>query len=202
MIFLFKQKTYNLFQNICSLTENFHRIHFLRYNISSFIGITKVISLSHTQETVLNTLILIMKEEYQRRQIIPRGNRSKRGSGDYIKPKKKEAMEINQSTTGLLDLPEEVVRKILHYFSEKDRIWKIGMTCRTLLAYSVYNVHEIEMPPGTEKATLDKLKLMLTESTFADWIRYVMLLGDQSKKLKQAAHEELPGNPNKPMVNQ
>ena len=136
-----------------------------------------------------------MKEEYHRRQVIPRGNRTKRFSGDYIKPKKKEIMEIphGQSTTGLLDLPEEVVRKILHYFSEKDRIWKIGMTCRTLLAYSVYNVHEIEMPMETEKATLDKLKLMLNESTFADWIRYVMLLGDQSKKLKQAAHEELPG---------
>ena len=50
------------------------------------------------------------------------------------------------------------------------------------------------MPPGTEKATIDKLKLILSENVFADWIRYVMLLGDQSKKLKQAAHDELPGN--------
>ena len=103
--------------------------------------------------------------------------------------------ELNQQPrTGLLDLPEEVIRKIMFYFSEKDRVFKIGMSCRALLAYSVYNVHEIEMPPGVEKNVLDKLKLMLSVPAFADYVRYVMLLGDQSKKLKKAAHDELPGN--------
>ena len=135
-----------------------------------------------------------------RRQNFPRGIRGKRKSeNSYKKPKKEDKMaqhkENNQqSQTGLLDLPEELIRKIMFYFPEKDRVFKIGMTCRTLLAYSVYNVHEIEMPPGVEKKVLDQLKQMLTVPAFAEYVRYVMLLGDQSKKLKQAAHEELPGN--------
>ena len=131
-----------------------------------------------------------------RRQSFPRGIRGKHKSEDSYKPKKEDNMAQEndlEHRTGLLDLPEEVIRKIMFYFSEKDRVFKIGMTCRTLLAYSVYNVHEIEMPAGTEKAVLEKLKLMLTVPAFADYVRYVMLLGDQSKKLKQAAHDELPG---------
>lgn len=130
-----------------------------------------------------------------KRQSFPRGIRGKRKSGDSNKLKKEDnmAQENNQEVRiGLLDLPEEVIRKVMFYFSEKDRVFKIGMACRTLLAYSVYNVHEIEMPAGTEKTVLEQLKLMLTVSAFADYVRYVMLLGDQSKKLKQAAHDELP----------
>ena len=132
-----------------------------------------------------------------RRQSFPRGIKGKHKSVDSYKRKKDDEMaqEINQQPeAGLLDLPEEVIRKVMSYFSENDRVFKIGMTCRTLLAYSVYNVHEIEMPPGVEKNVLDQLKLMLTVPAFSDYVRYVMLLGDQSKKLKQAAHEELPGN--------
>ena len=134
-----------------------------------------------------------------RRQCVPRGNRVKRKSerqGDYNNLNKEEDMdsvETQATTAGLLNLPEEVVREILSYFSENDRVWKVGMTCRTLLQYSIFNVHEITMPAATEKKTVDLLKLMLQEDIFADWIRYVMFLGDHSKKMLQAAHDELPG---------
>lgn len=125
-----------------------------------------------------------------------RGNRGKRKPDSADKPKKEEDMDCTANTsptTGLLNLPEEVVRQIFSYLSEKETFWGIGQTCRTLMAYAVYNISTIEMPPGSEKATLDKLKLIVQQNEFADWVRYVIMLGDHSKSLLQLAHDELPG---------
>ena len=95
--------------------------------------------------------------------------------------------------TGLLDLPEEVIRKVMSFFSESDRVWKIGMSCRALLQYSLLNVHQIEIPFLSDSITIELLRLLLQEKVAADWIRYVMLLGSRSRNL-DAAYNELPGN--------
>lgn len=66
------------------------------------------------------------------------------------------------------------------------------MTCRTLMAYTVDNVNSIEMPRESEKASLEKLKIILQQEECADWITYVIMLGDHSKSLLEMAHDELP----------
>ena len=96
--------------------------------------------------------------------------------------------------TGLLDLPEEVIGKVMSFLSENDRVWKIGMSCRTLLQYSLLNVHQIEIPFLSESITIELLRYLLDEKAPADWIRYVMILGSRSKQLINTAHDELPGN--------
>ena len=95
--------------------------------------------------------------------------------------------------TGLLDLPEEVIRKVMSFLSENDRVWKIGMSCRALLHHSLLNVHQIEIPFLSDSITIELLRLLLQEKEATDWIRYVMLLGSRSRNL-DAAYNELPGN--------
>ena len=95
--------------------------------------------------------------------------------------------------TGLLDLPEEVIRLVMSFLSESDRVWKIGMSCRALLHHSLLNVHQIEIPFLSDSITIELLRLLLQEKVAADWIRYVMLLGSRSRNL-DAAYNELPGN--------
>ena len=94
--------------------------------------------------------------------------------------------------TGLLDLPEEVIRKVMSFLSESDRVWKIGMSCRALLHHSLLNVHQIEIPFLSDSITIELLRLLLQEKVAADWIRYVMLLGSRSRNLN-GAYDELPG---------
>ena len=96
--------------------------------------------------------------------------------------------------TGLLDLPEEVIRKVMSFLSESDRVWKIGMSCRALLQYSLLNVHQIEIPFLSDSITIELLRLLLQEAAPADWIRYVILVGSRSRNLLNAAYDELPGN--------
>ena len=96
--------------------------------------------------------------------------------------------------TGLLDLPEEVIRKVMSFLSESDRVWKIGMSCRALLHHSLLNVHQIEIPFLSDSITIELLRLLLQEKVAADWIRYVMLLGSRPRNLLNAAYDELPGN--------
>ena len=96
--------------------------------------------------------------------------------------------------TGLLDLPEEVIRKVMSFLSESDRVWKIGMSCRALLHHSLLNVHQIEIPFLSDSITIELLRYLLQEKAAADWIRYVMLLGSQSNRLFNTANDELPGN--------
>ena len=96
--------------------------------------------------------------------------------------------------TGLLDLPEEVIRKVMSFLSENDRVWKIGMSCRTLLQYSLLNVQQIEIPFLSDSITIELLRYLLQEKEATDWIRYVMILGSGSKQLLNTAHDELPGN--------
>ena len=96
--------------------------------------------------------------------------------------------------TGLLDLPEEVIGKVMSFLSENDRVWKFGMSCRTLLQYSLLNVQQIEIPFLSESITIELLRYLLDEKAPADWIRYVMILGSRSKQLLNTAHDELPGN--------
>lgn len=95
--------------------------------------------------------------------------------------------------TGLLDLPEEVIRKVMSFLSESDRVWKIGMSCRAMLHHSLLNVHQIEIPFLSDSITIELLRLLLQEKAAADWIRYVMLLESRSNLLN-AAYDELPGN--------
>ena len=104
-------------------------------------------------------------------------------------PKAAESKE-----TGLLDLPEEVIGKVMSFLSENDRVWKFGMSCRTLLQYSLLNVQQIEIPFLSESITIELLRYLLDEKAPADWIRYVMILGSRSKQLLNTAHDELPGN--------
>ena len=96
--------------------------------------------------------------------------------------------------TGLLDLPEEVIRKVMSFLSESDRVWKIGMSCRALLHHSLLNVHQIEIPFLSDSITIELLRYLLQEKEATDWIRYVMLLGSQLNRLLNTAHDELPGN--------
>ena len=104
-------------------------------------------------------------------------------------PKAAESKE-----TGLLDLPEEVIGKVMSFLSQNDRVWKLGMSCRTLLQYSLLNVQQIEIPFLSESITIELLRHLLDEKAPADWIRYVMILGSRSKQLLNTAHDELPGN--------
>ena len=104
-------------------------------------------------------------------------------------PKAAESKE-----TGFLDLPEEMIGKVMSFLSENDRVWKFGMSCRTLLQYSLLNVQQIEIPFLSESITIELLRYLLDEKAPADWIRYVMILGSRSKQLLNTAHDELPGN--------
>ena len=122
--------------------------------------------------------------------------KSDRKQSSTVKEKKAnmDPKAAESKETGLLDLPEEVIRKVMSFLSENDRVWKIGMSCRTLLHYSLLNVQKIEIPFLSESITIELLRYLLDEKAPADWIRYVMILGSRSKQLLNTAHDELPGN--------
>ena len=122
--------------------------------------------------------------------------KSDRQQSSTVKEKKAnmDPKAAESKETGLLDLPEEVIGKVMSFLSENDRVWKLGMSCRTLLQYSLLNVQQIEIPFLSESITIELLRYLLHEKASADWIRYVMILGSQSKQLLNTAHAELPGN--------
>ena len=127
-----------------------------------------------------------------------RENRGKQKSDNAVKPKNEEDMDctINTAhTTDILNLPDEVFRQIFSHLSEEEVFWGLGMTCRTFMDYALYNVNEIKLPRRNESQdkTLEKLKHMVQQNEFANWVRYVIMLGDHSKILLQLAHDELPG---------
>ena len=122
--------------------------------------------------------------------------KSDRQQSSTVKEKKAnmEHKAAESKKTGFLDLPEEMIGKVMSFLSENDRVWKIGMSCRTLLQYSLLNVKQIEIPFLSESITIELLRYLLDEKAPADWIRYVMILGSRSKQLLNTAHDELPGN--------
>ena len=122
--------------------------------------------------------------------------KSDRQQSSTVKEKKAnmDPKATESKETGFLDLPEEVIGKVMSFLSENDRVWKLGMSCRTLLQYSLLNVQQIEIPFLSESITIELLRYLLDEKAPADWIRYVMILGSRSKQLLNTAHDELPGN--------
>lgn len=54
-------------------------------------------------------------------------------------------MDHSESDVDLLDLPFEILCKILSYLSQDDIFWNVGFTCQTLLQACLENVQFIQV---------------------------------------------------------
>ena len=54
-------------------------------------------------------------------------------------------MDHTESHVDLLDLPFEILCKILSYLSQDDIFWNVGFTCQTLLQACLENIQFIQV---------------------------------------------------------
>ena len=105
-----------------------------------------------------------------------------------------DSLTTSTSSTGIQNLPEEIMRHIFSYLTEDEIIWKVGRTCKILMEYAARSVNTIELPRTSDREALCILKQLLLEDEFNSWIRHVVIVGNRSKHLLQQGLAELKGN--------
>ena len=69
-----------------------------------------------------------------------------------------ESQEITTTSTGILNLPEEVIRHIFSYLTKQEIFWSFGFTCKQIFWMSLDYVDLIETPIILANSDEDKLR--------------------------------------------
>ena len=103
-------------------------------------------------------------------------------------------LPIFNSSTGIENLPEEVLLHIFSYLTYDEIVWRVGLTCKTLMEYAFRSVKTIELTRTSDKEeALSILNQVLKEDEFSSWIRHIVMVGSRSQRLLEQGLSELDG---------